>query len=232
MMLRKWEDLPKEMKNESVRPYYEALMKKRTSLLFKRVFDVFLSVLLLLILSPIFLILALAIKLESKGTVFFRQERVTQYNKTFHIYKFRTMVEGADKIGSAITKKNDARITRMGRLIRKARLDEIAQLFDVLRGTMTFVGARPESPKYVQKYTPEMLATLLFPAGVTSLASIRFKDEDSLLDGECDADKIYLEKILPEKMRYNLDSIMQWSLWQDVKIMILTVFAVFFRRTK
>lgn len=227
MMLRKWEDLPREMQNEAVRPYYDALIKKRTGLFFKRIFDVFLSAILLLILSPIFLILALAIKLESKGTVFFRQERITQYKKTFRIYKFRTMVSGADKMGSPLTRKNDDRITKVGRVIRKTRLDEIGQLIDVLRGTMTFVGARPEIPKYVLKYTPEMLATLLLPAGVTSMASIRFKDEDRLLEREGDVDTAYIEKILPEKMHYNLNAIMEWSLWQDVKVMILTVLAVF-----
>ena len=225
MMLKKFEELPKEMQTDEVKKYYDILKNKRATLFFKRVFDVVVSAVLLIILSPIFLILAIAIKLDSEGPVFYRQARVTQYNKTFHIFKFRSMVQGADK-GSHVTVSSDSRITRVGKLVRKCRLDEISQLIDVFRGTMTFVGTRPESLKYVGEYTPEMMATLLLPAGVTSLASIYFKDEAELLDAADDADKVYVEQILPIKMHYNLKAIETFSFWGDIKIMFMTVFAV------
>lgn len=226
MILRKWEDLPEQLRTEAVRPYYDILKKKQGSLVAKRVFDVIVSGLMLVVLSPVFLILAIAIKIESPGPVFYRQERVTQYGKTFRIFKFRSMVSNADKIGTQVTVGNDSRITRMGKLIRKCRLDEVSQLVDIFRGTMTFVGTRPEVPKYVNAYTPEMMATLLLPAGVTSQASIVYKDEDRLLSDAVDADHIYVTVVLPEKMRYNLDAITQYSFWQDIKLMFRTVFAV------
>jgi lipopolysaccharide/colanic/teichoic acid biosynthesis glycosyltransferase len=203
MRLVKWEKLPQEMQTEEVRKYYDILRKKRFGLFFKRMFDIFVSFIMLLILSPMFIILAIAIKIDSRGPVFYRQLRVTQYGKRFRIFKFRTMVQNADK-GSQVTVNNDSRITRVGKLIRKCRLDEISQLIDVLRGTMTFVGTRPEAVKYVEHYTPEMMATLLLPAGITSEASIRYKDEDTLLDGAEDTDKVYIEQVLPEKMKIKL----------------------------
>ena len=187
--------------------------------------DVLLSLLLLILLSPLFLILAIAIKIDSKGPVFYRQERVTQYGKRFRIFKFRSMVVNADK-GSLVTVDNDSRITKVGKFIRKCRLDEICQLIDVFRGTMTFVGTRPEVPKYVSRYTPEMTATLLLPAGVTSLASIYYKDEAELLNSAEDTDKVYVEKILPAKMYYNLKAIEKFGFWRDIKTMFMTVFAV------
>ena len=225
MRLVKWEKLPQEFQTEEVKQYYDILRKKRCSLLFKRVFDFFVSLIMLAILSPIFLILAIAIKIDSKGPVFYRQERVTQYGKKFRIFKFRTMVQNADK-GSKVTVSNDSRITRVGKFIRKCRLDEISQLIDVLRGTMTFVGTRPEAVKYVESYTPEMMATLLLPAGITSEASIRYKDEDELLDGAEDTDKVYTEQILPEKMKINLWAIKKFGFWFDIRTMFRTVFAV------
>jgi lipopolysaccharide/colanic/teichoic acid biosynthesis glycosyltransferase len=136
------------------------------------------------------------------------------------------MVSNADKIGAQVTVGNDSRITRMGKLIRKCRLDELCQLIDVFRGTMTFVGTRPEVPRYVDAYTPEMLATLLLPAGVTSLASIFYKDEDKLLEGAADVDKTYIEEVLPGKMRYNLKAIKTFSFFGDIRVMFMTVFAV------
>ena len=226
MILKKWEALPDELRTDAVRPYYELLKKKRGSLLLKRIFDIVVSAVMLLLISPVFLILAVAIKLDSPGPVFYRQERVTQYGKTFRIFKFRTMVSNADKIGTQVTVGNDSRITRVGKLIRKCRLDEVSQLIDIFRGTMTFVGTRPEVPKYVAAYTPEMMATLLLPAGVTSLASIMYKDEDTLLDGAEDVDKAYVEDVLPGKMRYNLKAIEDFSFWGDIKLMFMTVFAV------
>lgn len=226
MMLRKWEALPENMRTDAVRPYYELLEKKQGALLLKRVFDVAVSAVMLLILSPLFLLLAIAIKLDSPGPVFYRQVRVTQYGETFRIFKFRSMVSNADKIGTQVTVGNDSRITRVGKLVRKCRLDEICQLIDIFRGTMTFVGTRPEVPKYVEEYTPEMMATLLLPAGVTSLASICYKDEDELLNGAENVDKTYVEQVLPGKMKYNLDAIKKFSFFGDIKVMFMTVFAV------
>lgn len=225
MLLKKWEQLPYEMQTDEVRKYYDILKKKQVSLFFKRIFDVVASLIMLIVLSPAFLILAVAIKLDSKGPVFYRQERVTQYGKRFRIHKFRTMVQNADK-GSQVTVSNDSRITRVGKVIRNCRLDEIAQLIDVIQGTVTLVGVRPESAKYVAAYTPEMMATLLLPAGVTSLASILYKDEAKLLDAAEDTDKMYIEKILPAKMYYNLKGIENFSFWGDIRIMFMTVFAV------
>lgn len=226
MILRKWEDLPPEMQCDEVRPYYDILRKKRVTLLIKRLFDIVVSALMLLALSPLFLILALVIKLDSKGPVFFRQVRVTQYGKHFRIFKFRTMVQDAEWRGTQVTVQDDARITRSGRFLRKYRLDEISQLIDILRGTMTFVGTRPEVPKYVDAYTPEMLATLLLPAGVTSEASIRSKDDERLLSGADDVDKVYIEEILPAKMKFNLEAIRNFQLRGELSIMIRTVLSV------
>ena len=231
MMLKAWDQLPPELQLPEVRPYYDVLAKKRVSLFFKRVFDVAVSAVLLLLLSPVFLVLAVAIKFDSKGPVFYRQARVTQYNKTFRIFKFRSMVQDADK-GSQVTVSGDARVTRVGKIVRRCRLDEISQLIDVFRGTMTFVGTRPESLKYAQSYTPEMMATLLLPAGVTSMASIYFKDEAELLDGAADTDRVYVEEILPAKMYYNLKAIKQFGFWGDIKVMVMTVLAVFGKEYK
>lgn len=221
-----WEKLPPQMQTEAVKPYYEILQKKQIGLIFKRSFDIVVSLIMLLILSPVFLVLAIAIKLDSKGPVFYRQVRVTQYGKEFRIFKFRTMVNNADKIGSQVTVGGDSRITRVGKVIRECRLDEIGQLLNILGGSMTFVGTRPEVPKYVEKYTPEMWATLLLPAGVTSEASIRYKDEAALLDAAEDVDATYIQDVLPGKMKYNLRSIQEYSFFKDIKTMFQTVFAV------
>ncbi len=229
MILKKWKDLPEEFKNDEVKAYYDILAKKKFSLLLKRLFDIVVSLLMLTIALPFFIILAILIKIDSKGPVFYRQERVTRYNKKFRIFKFRTMVHDADKKGALITGKNDNRITRVGKFIRKCRLDEVSQLIDVLRGKMSFVGTRPEVPKYVEKYTPEMYATLLLPAGVTSMASIKFKDEDEILEKyeSEDTDTVYVEKILPEKMKYNLQAIKEFSFFKEIGTMFKTVIAVF-----
>lgn len=226
MTVKKWEKLPPEFQTEEVRPYYEILRKKQVSLMAKRGFDVVVSALMLALLSPVFLVLAVAIKLDSPGPVFYRQVRVTQYGRQFRIFKFRSMVCNADKIGAQVTVGNDSRITRVGRVIRNCRLDEICQLIDIFRGTMTFVGTRPEVPKYVAAYTPEMMATLLLPAGVTSEASIRYKDESALLDGAEDVDEVYIHQVLPGKMEYNLDAIRNFGFWSDIRTMLRTVKAV------
>lgn len=225
MKLKKWEDLPCQMQIPEVRPYYEMLEKKRFSLILKRLFDIAASAALLVVLLPFFALLSVIIKLDSPGSVFYRQERVTQYGRIFRIHKFRTMVQGADK-GSQVTVNNDCRITRVGKIIRDFRIDELAQLIDVLAGDLTLVGVRPESVFYARQYTPVMLATLLLPAGVTSIASIYYKDEARLLDGAEDTDKVYIEKILPEKMYYNLKGVEQFSFTGDIKILFMTVFAV------
>ena len=226
MMLCKWEKLPEALRTEAVRPYYDALKKRQVSLFFKRAFDIVVSAIMLLLLVPVFLILAIAIKIDSPGPVFYRQVRVTRYGKHFRIFKFRSMVTNADKIGTQVTVGNDSRITRVGKMIRKCRLDELCQLIDVLRGTMTFVGTRPEVPKYVEAYTPEMMATLLMPAGVTSLASIFYKDEEKLLSSTQNADETYIKEILPAKMRFNLQAIREFHFFGDIKLMFMTVFAV------
>lgn len=226
MILKKWEELPETLQTDAVRPYYNSLQKKQGSLLWKRLFDIVIALLLLALLWPVFLILAIAIKVDSPGPVFYRQVRVTQYGREFRIFKFRSMVTDADKRGSLVTVGGDSRITRMGKLIRACRLDEIAQLLNVLTGDMSFVGTRPEVPKYVTAYTPEMMATLLLPAGITSLASIRYKDEDRLLEGAQDVDKTYIEDVLPGKMKYNLESLLQFGFWADIGTMLRTVSAV------
>lgn len=226
MILKSWEQLPGNMKNESVRKYYDILYRKRFSLVPKRIFDLVLAIITLIILSPLFIILSIAIKIDSKGPVMFSQTRVTQYGKKFRIFKFRTMVNNADKIGSKITTKNDVRVTRIGRVLRKYRLDEIPQLFNIIAGDMSFVGTRPEVPKYVERYTNEMMATLLLPAGVTSEASIQYKDEELLLTNVSDVDEVYVNKVLPEKMKYNLKSIEEFSLLSNIKTMVKTLIVI------
>ena len=226
MILKKWEALPDNLRTDAVRPYYDLLAKRKGSLLLKRCFDVVVSAIMLFLLSPVFLALAVAIKLDSPGPVFYRQVRVTQYGKEFRIFKFRSMVSDADKRGSLVTVSGDSRITRVGKFIRKCRLDELCQLIDIFRGTMTFVGTRPEVPKYVAAYTPEMMATLLLPAGVTSEASILYKDEANLLDAAEDVDAVYIRDVLPGKMKYNLDALKSFSFFSDIKTMFRTVFAV------
>ena len=225
-MLREWDKLPKNMRTVAVRPYYESLKKKKVSLALKRAFDVIASTIMIVILSPLLIIISVLIVTDSKGGVFYRQERVTQYGKKFRIFKFRTMVANADKIGTQVTVSNDNRITRIGAVIRKYRIDEIPQLFNILLGDMSLVGTRPESVHYVKHYTSEMMATLLMPAGVTSEASILYKDEAKLLDKADDVDRVYIERVLPDKMKYNLASIKNFSVIKDIKTMIKTVIAV------
>ena len=229
--MKKFESLPAELQNKQVRPYYEALAAKRGQLFLKRAFDILVSAILLLLLSPILLFFAIWIKLDSPGPVFYRQERVTTYGRIFRIFKFRTMKVDADKMGSLVTLKNDDRITRVGHVIRRYRLDELPQLLNILTGDMSLVGTRPEVAKYVAAYTPEMKATLLLPAGVTSTASILFKDEEELiakfiLEG-MEVDDIYITKVLPEKMHYNLSYLKNYSFLGDLKLMVRTVLKVF-----
>lgn len=226
MLLKKWEELPEDIKNEDVRPYYDCLSNKKFSLVLKRLFDISVSAVLILLLSPVLIILSLWIVIDSKGGVFYRQERVTAYGKTFRIFKFRTMVKDADKIGSLVTVNNDSRVTTVGKFLRKCRLDELPQLINIFLGDMSFVGTRPEVRKYVNAYSPEMMATLLMPAGVTSQASIRYKDEAELLDEAENVDKTYIEQVLPGKMYYNLKDVSDFSFFSDIVTMFQTVFAV------
>lgn len=225
-MLCKWEELPQNMQNDAVRPYYDSLQGKKCSLFMKAVFDRVVSLLMLIGLSPIFLLLAVMIKLDSPGEVFFRQERVTQYGKKFRIHKFRTMVKNAEALGTQVTTKSDMRVTKVGKKLRGCRLDELPQLIDILQGNMSFVGTRPEVTKYVEQYTPEMLATLLLPAGVTSEASIEYKDEERLLSDAQNADKTYVEVVLPQKMKWNLQSIKEFSFVGDIRVMLRTFWTV------
>ena len=224
--MKRWEELPAEMQIPEIKPSYDILRRKRIELVLKRMFDIVVSAIMLVILSPIILILSIAIKLDSPGPVFYRQVRVTQYGRKFRIHKFRSMCDGADKKGTLVTVGNDARVTRVGKVVRKCRLDEIAQLIDVLKGDMTFVGVRPEVEKYVNRYKPEWYATFLLPAGVTNLTCIYFKDEADMLADVDDADKVYVEDILPIKMKWNLKGIDEFSFWGDIKLMFMTFFAV------
>lgn len=224
--MKKWEELPKFMQCDEVKEYYDILSKKKLSLRLKRAFDIVAATCILIITAIPMIIIAIRIATESKGGVFYRQERVTTYGKKFKIHKFRTMVANADQIGSAVTVSGDNRITPTGAFLRKYRLDELPQVFDVLSGNMSFVGTRPEVTKYVKKYTKEMRATLLLPAGITSEVSIRYKDEAELLDAADDVDKVYIEQVLPEKMKYNLESIRRFSFFGEIATMFRTVFAV------
>ena len=224
--MKKWNELPKVMQNDKVKYYYDILQEHEKELKLKRAFDSICSLIMIIILSPVLIVLSVMIKLDSKGPVLFKQVRVTTYGRKFKIWKFRTMVNNADKLGTQVTTKGDARITRMGHLLRKIRLDELPQLFNVLKGDMTFVGTRPEVTKYTAHYTEEMMATFLMPAGVTSRTSIEYKDEEKLLENAENADEVYINEVLPAKMVYNLREIEKFSFLRDISTMIKTVIAV------
>ena len=230
VLWREWEALPDFMRTEAVRPYYDSLNRKKGQLFLKRVFDFTVSSLMLAALSPVLAVLAILIRLDSEGPVFYRQERVTQYGRRFRIYKFRTMIQDADKKGSLVTTQGDARITRMGKKLRGCRLDELPQLINIWKGEMSFVGTRPEVVKYVKQYTDEMYATLLLPAGVTSEASVQFKDEERRIAAGVEAgrssDEVYVEDVLGEKMEINLQELKAFSVAENIKTRIRTVRAV------
>ena len=231
-MLRQWDNLPEHIRVPEVRPYWEILWKRRRQLAVKRVFDIIMSIILVAILAIPMMVIAVLIKIDSRGPVLYRQERVTTYGKHFRIHKFRTMVSNADKIGTTVTVDNDNRITRVGAKLRHLRLDELPQLFDVISGNMSFVGTRPEAVKYVEMYKPEYNATLLMPAGITSEASIRYKDEAKLLNYAEDTDNVYMNEVLPGKMKYNLQSIISFGFANDIATMFRTLFAVFGKEYK
>lgn len=224
--MKNWEALPEEMQNEKVRPYYDMLCHKTGSIVLKRLFDIIVGLIILIIVLPFMLIIAVWIKCDSKGKVFFKQKRVTKYGRVFNIIKFRTMVSDAEKLGTQVTVSNDSRVTGAGKFLRKCRLDELPQLFNVLKGDMSFVGTRPEVQRYVDRYTDEMYATLLMPAGITSLASIKFKDEEKLLSDSENADETYVNVVLPQKMAYNLEYLNRFSFFYDIKLMFMTFLAV------
>lgn len=229
MLLLSFEKLPEKFKNDEVKKYYDILNSKKTSLLLKRITDILFALLLVIVLCIPMLVIALCIKFSSQGPVMYKQVRVTTYGKEFKILKFRTMTVGADKAG-LLTTKNDNRITKVGHFLRKFRLDELPQVFHVLSGKMTIVGTRPEVPKYVDKYTDAMYATLLMPAGITSYASIKYKDEDRIIGEVTDPSKIdetYTQMILPAKMKYNLEYIKDFSFTHDIGVMLKTVKQVF-----
>ena len=225
-MLKRWEELPEFMRTPEVRSYWEKLNKRRCQLGLKRAFDLCAAYGVLVVTAIPMAVIAVAIKLDSKGPVFYRQERVTTYGKKFKIHKFRTMVSNADKIGTAVTVGEDSRITKVGKKLRSLRLDELPQVFDVISGNMSFVGTRPEVVKYVKAYKPEFYATLLMPAGITSEASIRYKDESKLIDAADDVDKVYIEQVLPAKMKWNLESVRRFRFLREILTMFRTVAAV------
>ena len=226
MSLKKYDNLPEFMKNNEVKEYYDILNKRRGQLALKRALDFIGGLIGTIVLSPIMIILAIVIKCESKGPALFKQVRVTQYGREFKIFKFRTMVVNAEKLGTQVTSKDDPRVTKVGKFLRKYRLDELPQIINILFGDLSFVGTRPEVPRYVNEYTDEMIATLLLPAGVTSEASIEFKDEEKILDNSNNIDNDYIYKVLPLKMEYKLHYIKLFTVLYDIKIVFRTVGAV------
>lgn len=229
-MLKPFDKLPAEFQNESVKRYYDILLKKKKSIVLKRLIDILLAVILIVVLAIPMLVIAFFIKISAtRGPVFYKQVRVTTYGRKFRILKFRTMIVGADQCGELLTKEGDERVTLVGRALRKYRLDELPQIFHVLSGKMSIVGTRPEVPKYVDRYEDTYYATLLLPAGITSFASIKYKDEDKLLKEGEDVDSIYISRILPDKMRYNLKYLQRFGFRKDLFIMFKTVKEVFKR---
>lgn len=226
MIIKEWDKLPEDMRNDKVKDYYDILMEKQLSLVLKRIFDMIFAILLCILLLPLFAIVSIAIKIDSKGPILFRQVRVTQYGREFKIIKFRTMIKDAEKFGLQITTNEDVRVTKVGKILRKYKLDEIPQLLNIINGDMSFVGTRPEVVKYVSYYTDEMRATLLLPAGVTSEASIQYKNEELLIPNADDGDEFYINYVLPEKMKYNLKIIEEFSIFNELNIILKTVVRV------
>ncbi|MCU9810322.1 sugar transferase [Paraclostridium sp. AKS81] len=191
--------------------------------MFKRIFDIGASFFGLVILSPILLLIAIFIKIDSKGPVFFKQQRVGKNKKVFEIYKFRTMVTDAEKIGKQITIGNDSRITNVGKFIRKCKLDELPQLLNVLRGEMSLVGPRPEVPRYVDLYDEYQEQILLVKPGITDYASIEFRNENEILGGSINPEKTYISEVMPVKIDLNLKYIKKISLIEDIHLILKTI---------
>lgn len=202
------------------------LEKKKLSLFLKRILDIVASVLGLIILSPVFLLVAVCIKLDSKGTVFFKQKRVGKNKKKFEIYKFRTMVDDAEKIGKQITIGNDRRITNVGKFIRKCKLDELPQLINVLKGEMSLVGPRPEVPRYVELYDEYQEQILLVCPGITDYASIEFRNENEILGCSVNPENTYISEVMPSKIALNMKYIKKISLTEDIHLILKTIFVL------
>ena len=225
-MLESWNNLPCYMETDEVKEYYDIIKKKKFDLFIKRLFDIIFSLIMIIFVFPFWLIIYLIIMLDSPGNPIFSQNRITRYGRVFKILKFRTMVENAEQKGASVTTENDSRITKCGKWLRKYRIDETLQLINILKGELSFVGVRPESPKYVARYSKEMVATLLLPARVTSPASILFKYESEMLKNCEDYDETYVNEILPKKMKYNLEYIKNFNILTDVKLCIKTIIGV------
>ncbi|WP_245365475.1 sugar transferase [Chryseobacterium scophthalmum] len=189
----------------------------------KRIFDIISSIIGLIALSPIFLVLALWIKFDSKGPVFYRQIRVGKKGEDFKIFKFRSMRQGSDKKGLITVGGRDPRVTKSGFYIRKYKLDEFPQLINVLIGDMSIVGPRPEVRKYVNLYTVDQLKVLSVKPGITDIASIKYRNENEILENAQDPDKMYVEVIMPDKLKYNLEYISKQSIIFDLKLIFLTI---------
>lgn len=232
--MKKWNALPDFLKVKEVEAYYVKIKRKGFSRFIKRAFDLFVAFVFFLILCVPMLIIGFLVKVTSRGPVFYRQKRIGIYGKTFGIFKFRTMIKDADKVGNLITSKNDSRITGFGKFLRKTKLDEIPQILNILAGDMSFVGTRPEVSKYVDMYTPEMRATLLMRPGVTSTASIKYRDENDMIpsDNALSEDETYMSLIVPKKMKYNLEYLTKFNLFLDMGIMFKTFFSMFKRNKK
>lgn len=227
MFVSDFEDLPEPMRVPAVREYWELLQKKRGSLFWKRLLEWLLCGIVFLIALPFFLVFALLVKVTSPGPVFFRQERIGRDMKPFAILKFRTMAADADRRGVQLTTGNDSRITRFGRFLRAINMDEMPQLLNVLKGDMSLIGTRPEVRRYVDVYTDEMLATLLLRPGMLSNASVKYKNENDLLTGASDPVRVYIDTILPDKMRYNLEYLRELSVGEDLRIIGRSIACVF-----
>lgn len=204
----------------------EILSKRKIQLVIKRLFDIVVSFIGLLILSPIFLVIAIIIKLDSKGPIFFRQVRVGKNGKKFKIFKFRTMVVDAEKKGLHITVDGDSRITKSGKFLRKFKIDELPQLINVLIGDMSFVGPRPEVPKYVEMYDENQRSILKIRPGITDIASIEYRDENSILAQSKNPEETYINEIMPRKIELNFKYIENMSVIYDIKLIIETIFKV------
>jgi len=224
------QQLPLAFQNNEVATALQVLEKRRAQLFFKRLQDLLISGILILLLSPALLVLSIAVAVDSEGPIFFLQERVGKNGKIFRIVKFRTMVVNAEALGAKVTGDADPRITRVGQKLRHLRLDEIPQLFNIFVGQMSFVGTRPEVPQYVAVYDEKMMTTLLLPPGLTSMTSIRFRNEAELLKGVEDPDRVYIETILPQKMAINEEYLEKAGPIYDFKVMVATVMHVFFGR--
>ena len=221
MLLPPFAELPCAMRNERVLPFHQALEKKRGQLILKRGIDIALALLLLTLLAAPMAVIAVMIAAERDGGVLFGQRRITQCMKPFTIYKFRTMAPQKHP-QTRITVHNDRRITALGAFLRRYRLDELPQLFNILKGDMSFVGPRPELSCFVACYDDTMLSTLLLPAGLTSQASLKFSDETKYLDG-ADSERVYKELLLPRKMALNVAYIRQFSITADIAVLFATV---------